>query len=334
LREATLLVAVVLGLDDGEVIMQKRQILNCSLLSPPNLPAPVYADGWHTKESTSGIMASSLLLTADAPWSDLISLQLNRTLPGTWFEHSYRGYRIALRRNRSTRIQFKLLGDRIQDETFVPGDFCLLSPGVIERLRLRDPGETLIATISPLFIRELALGIAGKDCLEIPNAHRLQDTQIEYMLLALEAELKHSCPGGRLYGESIATALAVHMIRRYGRVQDSISNRLDGLPVAMLRRIVEFIQQHLEEDIGLQRLADLVNMSPYYFARMFKQSTGMTPHRYLMRQRIDRAKELLANRQFGVAEVAYSVGFASQSHFTVAFSRLVGITPGAYRRQV
>jgi AraC family transcriptional regulator len=313
--------------------MEKGQTLKCSVVTSPSSSALVYKNDWCIKDSNSGIVASSIL-SANAPWNDLIALQLNRTLPGSWFEHSYSGYRIALRRNRSTRIEFKLLGDSVQDEIFVHGDFCFLNPGAIEKLRLRDPGETLIATISPLFIKRLALEVAGQDYLELPNAHRLRDTQIEYMLLALQSELQHSCPGGRLYGESIATALAVHMIRCYGCVRDSISSCRDGLPAIMLDRITEFIEQHIAEDIALQRLADLAHMSPYYFARMFKQSTGLAPHQYVVRQRIERAKKLLSNRRLGVAEVAYSVGFASQSHFSVAFSRLVGITPGAYRRQV
>ena len=229
-------------------------------------------------------------------------------------------------------MDFKLLGERIRAEIFTPGDFCLLSPGVIERLCLKDAGECLIATISPAFLTSVAWEMADADSVDLPSAQRFRDPQIEHLLLALRAELENSCPAGRLYGESLATALAAHILRRYWRVPRPIVDYHDGLPGALLQRVIEFVQEHLEEDLTLQQLSDLAHMSPYHFARMFKKSTGMAPHRYLVAQRIERAKSLLSDRRLGLAEIAYAAGFPSQSHFTATFSRLVGTTPGAYRR--
>ncbi len=319
------------GTQTVDEIMSEQQIKRSVRL--PDHSSSVGAESGHTDARANGIVASSILSTA-APWSDLITLRATKTVPGCWFEQCYSGYRIALRQKGPVRIQFKLLGDRIQSETFVPGDLCFLTPGAIERLCLRDSGEALLATISPSFMRNLSLEIAGKESIEIASARRYQDVQIAQKLLVLESELRNGCPGGRLYGECIVTALVVHILHHYAHLQNSIPRYRDGLSAAKLQRVVDFVQQHIEEDIALQKLAELVHMSPFHFVRMFKQRTGVTPHRYLTAQRIERAKKLLKNQHLAIAEVAYAVGFPSQSHFTFVFSKLVGTTPGAYRRNV
>ncbi len=106
-----------------------------------------------------------------------------------------------------------------------------------------------------------------------------------------------------------------------------------GLPRASLQRVLEHMRIHLDQDLSVPALAAVAHMSPFYFSRLFKQSTGLSPHQYLLRQRIRRAKELLADGRRRVAEVSYELGFPHQSHFTTVFRKLVGMTPRAYQRQ-
>ncbi|MER3588991.1 MAG: AraC family transcriptional regulator, partial [Mastigocladus sp. ERB_26_1] len=96
-------------------------------------------------------------------------------------------------------------------------------------------------------------------------------------------------------------------------------------------QVIAYIQAHLSEDISLEAIATEVGMSRYYFCRLFKQSTGISPHQYVIKCRIDRAKELLLQGQNSIADVAFEVGFTSQSHFTKHFKHLIGMTPKAYR---
>ena len=105
-----------------------------------------------------------------------------------------------------------------------------------------------------------------------------------------------------------------------------------GLTPARLRRVLDHIAAHLSGDTSLQRLAELAGLSPSHFALAFRQSTGLPPHRYVLQQRVERAKELLTDPQLSLAQVGYAAGFASQAHFTTVFRKLVGITPAAYRR--
>ena len=105
------------------------------------------------------------------------------------------------------------------------------------------------------------------------------------------------------------------------------------LPVYRLRRVTQYIHEHLQEELRLVKLSALVYMSPYHFARLFKRSTGLPPHRFLVRCRIDEARALLAARTASIAEISRSVGFRTSSHFTTTFRRITGVTPGAYRRE-
>ena len=115
-----------------------------------------------------------------------------------------------------------------------------------------------------------------------------------------------------------------------GRLTPS-SGKISVLPLARLRRVTDYIQEHLDEDLRLAQLGSVVYMSPYHFARLFQHSTGVPPHQFVVRTRIDRAITLLAAREIPIARIARLVGFRTPSHFSTVFRRLTGTTPGAYR---
>src|SRR5262249_26437765 len=104
------------------------------------------------------------------------------------------------------------------------------------------------------------------------------------------------------------------------------------LPAARLRRVTQCVRDNLQKELRLAELSALVHMSPYYFARLFKRSTGVPPHHFLVRCRIEQAQALLAARTVPIAEIARLVGFRTPSHFTTAFRRGTGVTPSSYRR--
>ena len=106
--------------------------------------------------------------------------------------------------------------------------------------------------------------------------------------------------------------------------------RRGGLAGWQRKRVVEYIEEHLSETISLAALAALVQLSPFHFARAFKQTLGMPPHRYHMNRRVERAKALLADRS--VTEVALTVGYAETSSFSSRFRRMTGMSPSVFRR--
>jgi AraC family transcriptional regulator len=110
-----------------------------------------------------------------------------------------------------------------------------------------------------------------------------------------------------------------------------IQEQTSALPSCRLRRVTEYIRQNLDKDLTLVELAAVVDMSPWHFARLFKGSKGVPPHRFVVRQRIARASAFLAMQGLSIAQISRLVGFRTPSHFTTVFRHVLGITPGAYR---
>jgi AraC family transcriptional regulator len=159
----------------------------------------------------------------------------------------------------------------------------------------------------------------------------IRDPVIEGMATAWRRELAERGAGGRLYIEGLGLALAVHVFRTYGDGLTRAPPVIGGLGALRLRRLAAYVGAHLAEDISLSDLAAVAGLSTHHFGEAFKASTGTSPHRYLIEQRIRRAKELLLGTERSIAEIAVSVGFASHSHFTDSFRKLTGTTPSRFR---
>jgi AraC family transcriptional regulator len=108
-------------------------------------------------------------------------------------------------------------------------------------------------------------------------------------------------------------------------------NLRGGLPSARLKRIQEYIEANLDQEVALSQLATIAGMSAHYFAELFKQSVGLSPHQYVLRRRIEHARKLLHNSNMRILEAGVRSGFSDQSHFTKIFRRMVGVTPTEYR---
>lgn len=157
------------------------------------------------------------------------------------------------------------------------------------------------------------------------------DPIIRHLTLALKAEVETGCLTGRLYGESLGTALAMRLIQNYSVFKPQIPHQSKGLPKSQLRQVIDYINTHLDRDISLPELAEVAFMSQSHFTRLFKQSMGVTPYQYLLEQRIKRAKQLLKRKKIAIADVALQCGFANQTHLTKRFRQFTGMTPKAYR---
>jgi AraC family transcriptional regulator len=159
----------------------------------------------------------------------------------------------------------------------------------------------------------------------------IDDQAVQGMLRIMETEVSTGCPAGRLFGESISLALATHLARRHARGAVKPCSVSGGLSHAQCERVHDYVLDHLDGDTSLAELATVTGLSPRHFAVAFRRTVGMTPHQYVLRTRIQEAKNLLATHRLAIAEIAVSLGFASQSHFTEVFRRVVGTTPARYR---
>lgn len=150
--------------------------------------------------------------------------------------------------------------------------------------------------------------------------------------LKLKAEVGNTDPGSRQYAEALRLVLMHELIRLEHTTSRAVKPFSGGLPAWQRKRVVEFIEEHLSEEIALATLAELVNLSLFHFARAFKQSFGVPPHRYHLARRMDHARNLLQSPSLSVTEIGLQTGFRETSSFTRAFRRFTGLTPTDYRR--
>ncbi|WP_019502060.1 helix-turn-helix domain-containing protein [Pseudanabaena sp. PCC 6802] len=174
---------------------------------------------------------------------------------------------------------------------------------------------------------------SSPDRLELLTEFRVRDPQIEAIAMMLLSELQQENPGSRLYIESLANVLAVHLIRQYTAVKPHIPLYEGGLPQRELMQVLDYIHAHLDRDIKLSDLAALLEMSQFHFSRSFKQAIGTTPYQYLLQQRIERAKQLLKQSDRSIVDIALSCGFNSHSHLSQQFRQVTGMTPKTYRAE-
>jgi AraC family transcriptional regulator len=211
------------------------------------------------------------------------------------------------------------------------GNICLFSAGAPRQIRTEQRHELLVITISPEVINRAEGESSAASNRELAEYHQLRDAQIQHIGLALKAEAESGYPSGRLYGESLGVALSTHLLSKYSVGETHISEHKGGMTPRSLRRVIEYIHDNLAEDLRLSELAEVAGLSQYRFSHNFKDTTGLAPHQYVIRERVERAKRMLRETDMTVLAVAYAVGCSNQSRFTLLFRRATGVTPSSYR---
>jgi AraC-like DNA-binding protein len=152
--------------------------------------------------------------------------------------------------------------------------------------------------------------------------------------LKLKAQVESPTTGNRLYAEALGNVMAHELLRLENGAFAPKQNIRGGLAGWQKRKLTEYIEEHLAEDISLPALAEIADLSPFHFARAFKQSFGLPPHRYLVSRRIEKAKNLLATPALPVTQIGLDLGFGEASSFATAFRKHAGLTPTEYRRSL
>lgn len=163
------------------------------------------------------------------------------------------------------------------------------------------------------------------------NCFCKQDLQLHNIAMLFLAELRSDCIMGRLYVESLTQILVIHLLRHYSSITQTITSEKKSLNRTQLQQAIDYIHTYLDRDLSLGEIAEVVNISPTYFASLFKRAIGTSPHQYVIQQRVQQAKLLLSKTDLAIADIALQVGFSSQSHLTQQFKRLTGVTPKQVR---
>ena len=212
----------------------------------------------------------------------------------------------------------------------VPGNLMIMSAGQDSFWDWTVELDELHLFLDPALLARLAAEIVDRP-IELIEGIGLMDPTLSEIALKINAEIDRPGLCTRLYADSLAQLLALQLLRVHSTLRPVRGPERLDLPARTIRLALEYLDVHLEQDMSLESIAAAVGVSPFRFARGFKQAIGHPPHRYLTLRRLERAKELLRDRRLSIAEVACAVGFATQSHFTTVFRRHCGITPKVYR---
>lgn len=199
------------------------------------------------------------------------------------------------------------------------------------RVRSNQAAETTHCYLDPTFLTHAAYESANSEQVELKPFFPAPDPLVYQIVLSLKTVLETDATNSCFYAESMATALAAHFLRNYSTRKHSLPEYEDGLPKYKLKQALEYMNVHMSENISLATIADELGISQYYFCRLFKQSTGMTPHAYLIQQRVERSKQLLRLKEYSMLDIAIECGFANPSHFAKWFRRYTGISPKQFR---
>lgn len=221
------------------------------------------------------------------------------------------------------------------------GDVGVIPAGVPTGFRSRGKGpqrvESFAMSLDPGFLHSAAEGAGvSPDGVEIAGSLGGRDPEIERIAASLLSELETGGLLGDVYADALATLLAVNLLRRHsslgrGAVRRTQREPAGGLPKSMLRSVTEYVEENLARNLTLAEISGVAHMSPFHFSRMFKVSTGLSPHQYVIHRRVERARGLLANTTLPLHEVARLSGFTDQSHLAKHFRRLVGTAPRSFR---
>ena len=225
-------------------------------------------------------------------------------------------------------------GKRRPATTTAPGSTFLFDLSSNPVAEIRSSFDNIRFYLSQASLDEFAFdqGIRGITGLASSRI-AFQDRVMWGLANALLDSVEHASERSTLFIDHVALTFCAHVVRAYGNAAVPDDTASGGLSPWQLRRVLDFIAAHLNDDHSIAELARECGLSSGYFSRAFRQTTGVTPHQWVMRRKVERARQLLLGNGLGLADIALVCGFVDQSHFTRVFTKLEGESPGKWRRR-
>jgi AraC family transcriptional regulator len=223
-------------------------------------------------------------------------------------------------------------GSRQQEQIGGRNNIAIVPAMVPHRSSWNQEASFSLLSIEPDRLTKIAYESVTTEHVELIPHYAMQDTFIDRIGQSLTAELAEDRFGSQLLVDSLTIALSIHLLRHYSDWHKPLRDYQGGMPKRKLQQAIAYIHDHLADDLTITAIADELEMSQYYFSRLFKQSIGVSPYRYVMEQRIEAAKQLLKKTPLPISMIADRVGFANQNQLTIQFRNLTGTTPSNYRK--
>lgn len=253
----------------------------------------------------------------------MVFVSLTRTPAGEVALHESKRHRVRLHASEPVRGE-------CQHQPFLynDGDLDVIPGGMADTWQQESESSALSLEIEPRLLERAAYELGQRSsALLLAPRHQFREAAIEHIVRSLYAAQHEQLPGLKLFEESLGLALAARLL---GAGHAPAPPRGLARPVA--QRVLDYIEQHLSEELSLFQLAQLAGRGASQFKVLFKRSTGYSVHEYVVRRRVERARDFVLHSDRSLAQIAFELGFAHQSHMARCMRRVLGVTPGALRR--
>ena len=248
-------------------------------------------------------------------------------------EHEHSSFCLHLQTSGSVEMEWWSEG-RHGKESHRTGSIVLVTPGTRDRMRWDRRSRPVLISIDESYLVRAAQELGTKNRLAITNRWMFEDRQIQLLMTEFRREMEADWETGSLYHEHLAMSLSLALIRKYSQGTTISPIAKGGISGVRLQRVFDFIAANSRQDIALEDIAIVAGMSKFHFARLFRLRMGITPYRYLMNQRLERAKALMRLEARTMAEIADATGFTSSRHLSRAFRRYLGVSPSEWKRHI
>ena len=254
-----------------------------------------------------------------------LKLQASQVDPGTWKGEVSTETRLLVHTGAPARVETRF-GPICASHVATPGDMTLIPAGSEVVWNDRDPCETVTLWLSPQLLSRAAEGIGLRSgSLNFEPKLQERDPQVYNICGILVETFETEASPDAIYVDSLAMALASRVVRRYAGTV--LRRPVAALPPKRLKLTLQFIEEHLDEELRLAALAKVAGLSPSHFAVLFRGAVGQSVHKYVITRRVNRARELLSSGNASIAEAAQASGFCHQSHLARRMREVLGLTP-------
>lgn len=233
----------------------------------------------------------------------------------------------------SPAITERYIGGSFQREEIIRGSCVIIPANTSQYAEWNKSSGAVTLSIDPTVFAQTIHEVVDPDSIELLPQFATCDPFIYQIGVALKSALTKQSDSSRLYAETLVNSLILHLLENYSSTCVNLQETVTGrLAKPKLQLVIDYIDAYLDRDLSLPELSSILQMSPQYFSQLFKQTTSTTPHQYVIRCRIERAKYLLQQGKLSIAEISTTVGFVDQSHLHRYFKRLVGVTPKTFQQ--
>lgn len=218
-------------------------------------------------------------------------------------------------------------------KTIQPGQISVYPANQLHSASYKHAGRHVAVLIDPEFLAAALENGTKPEALRLRWEHGINSSPLRELVMLLRAEAGRQPADNGHYATAIARLLCLHLVQHHAIVRKEVVKR-GGLSPTRLRRVLEFIDERVGEELTLDALARVAGLSVFHFSRVFRQSTGQSPFQYVTEARVRHAKKLLLQPFARIGDIALDCGFCDQAHLTRHFKRLVGMTPAAYVRSL